>query len=502
MAKIANKEAPPESEELVKGILEWLALAHGHSEDAEELLQQVLKLREAAIGPVAHVKLLDLIFAHAESVLQAELPNLHQPTLPVARKTRQKIKTLLKILEALAQEYFNTLAAHYSPQDTLPDERMQASLRRAVQAIGTQIHIHHLVAAPPGNGLWQQLNAAYRTARRLGIERMTGAAAGSSSIERLYVDILLKAIAQPASFSSAELELISTLTDRFGHLITLSDTPLSGDDVFWIDLERDSPAYAMARRQPGEGIRPLYFSGGELAGEIRQIGIALAAGTDPGTLDLPRLASEPAGRSVLRRLEKLWGFPARRKFPRRRHAYRARLCLGLEGLHRLLQHQEDSDDISEWMVTNESPEGYALMHMSGSTACLRVGDIVAIQPRDEFSPRSDNWHVCIVRWAISENPEHIEIGLQVLATRALAARIADPGQVANAPLTALVLPEAPPLRPAQSLIAPTGCLGENRRRMVLLIEQGNLQVREVQTGPLSEQTGVVEIFTLLPDGDD
>jgi len=50
MAKIANKEAPPESEELVKGILEWLALARGHSEDAEELLQQLLSLREAAIG--------------------------------------------------------------------------------------------------------------------------------------------------------------------------------------------------------------------------------------------------------------------------------------------------------------------------------------------------------------------------------------------------------------------------------------------------------------------
>jgi hypothetical protein len=69
-------------------------------------------------------------------------------------------------------------------------------------------------------------------------------------------------------------------------------------------------------------------------------------------------------------------------------------------------------------------------------------------------------------------------------------------------LSVLVLPEAPPLRPTQSLIAPTGDLAENRRRMVLLTEQGNLQIREVRTGDLNEQTGVVEIFTLLPDGED
>lgn len=495
-------EAPTESEELVKGILEWLALARGHSEDAEELLQQLLRLREAAIGPIPHVKLLDLLFAHAESILQAELPGFQQPTLPITRKTRQKTKALLKLLETLAQEYFNSLAAHYNPQNTLPDERMQASLRRAVQAIGAQIHIHHLVAAPPGNGLWQQLNAAYRTARRLGVERLTGTT-GSLCIERMYTDILLKAIAQPASFSSTELALINTLTERLGHLIKLGDTPpdRAGDDVFWIDLERDSPAYALVRRQPGEGVRALYFAGGELAAEVRKIAIALDAGTDPESLGLPKMA-DAAGRGVLRRLEKLWGFPAKRKFPRRRHAYRARVCLGLEGLHRLLQHQENSEDISEWMVTNESPEGYALMHMSGSTASLRVGDIVALQPRDEFSPRADNWHICIVRWAISENAEHIELGLQLLATRAFSARIADPAWPENRLLSTLVLPEAPPLRLTQSLIAPIGSLGENRRRMVLLTEQGNLQIREVQTGSLSEQTGVVEIFTLLPDGED
>ena len=503
MAKSTNKEAPPESEELVKGILEWLALAHGHSEDADELLQQVLKLREAAIGPSPHVKLLDLLFGHAESVLQAELPSLQPPALPVSRKTRQKIKPLLTLLEMLAQEYFNSLAAHYNPQDHLSDERMQASLRRAAQAIATQIHIHHLIAAPPGNGLWQQLNAAYRTARRLGIEQRSGTA-GNTSIERLYTDTLLQAIAQPASFSSGELLLISSLTERLGHLVKLAEAPpdAPGDDVFWIDLERDSPAYALVRRQPGEGIRPLYFAGGELAAGVRNIASTLAAGTTAESLGLPEIAGEPAGRGVMRRLEKLWGAPARRRFPRRRHAYRARLCLGLEGLHRLLQGEEGGDDVSEWMVTNESPEGYALMHMSGSTARLRVGDIVAIQPREEFSPRVDNWHVCIVRWAISENPEHIEIGLQVLATRALSARIADPSRSGLAPLTALLLPEAPPVRPAQSLITPAGSLAENRRRMVLLIEQDNLQIREVQTGALSEQTGIVEIFTLLPDSED
>ena len=43
-----------------------------------------------------------------------------------------------------------------------------------MQCIAWHIRISHLIAAPNGIGVWQQLHAAYRTARRLGLADTAG----------------------------------------------------------------------------------------------------------------------------------------------------------------------------------------------------------------------------------------------------------------------------------------------------------------------------------------
>ena len=75
--------------------------------------------------------------------------------------------------------------------------------------------------------------------------------------------------------------------------------------------------------------------------------------------------------------------------------------------------ETQAGELTSWMVTNESPDGYALMHVTGKTNRVTPGDIVALRTENVA-----DWQICIVRWALSENPEHLEIGLQVLATRA------------------------------------------------------------------------------------
>jgi len=170
----------------------------------------------------------------------------------------------------------------------------------------------------------------------------------------------------------------------------------------------------------------------------------------------------------------------------------------LETLHRLLESPDSTVELSEWMVTNESPDGFALMHMMGSTTQLRVGDIVAIQTQNEPAA-AGVWHVCIIRWAISENPEHVEVGLQLLAPRAIAARIAQPWNLEATQVSALILPETPPLRKGQSLVVAPGLLNERSRQIVLLVQQDNLSIREVRATGIDEQTSSVEIFPISPE---
>lgn len=488
--------APPEAN--IKSILDWLALAHGRtgSDDADQLYRQLLLLREAPVPNPQRLKLLDLLYGQAERIANAELPRLHEVSLPISRKLRQRVRVLLDLLETLTQDYFNTLADLFDPEGQSTPRATHTSLRRAMHAISWQVRITHLIAAPAAIGLWQQLHSAFFTARRLGLDDFPGPQ-GTPSIRQIYTSILLAAIAQPASFSPAELEFIGKYIGYCTPPIDLLETPpLNSHGIFWIDIDKDFPAHALIRRIPSPDARILYFSCDTVAEIALKHRAELIQGVSAKTLGLPPFADTHTGPGVLQRLNQLWGHPAKRRFSRRRQSYRANLCSGLDHLWQLMKAPETTKDLSEWMVTNESPDGYALMHMSGHTDHLRVGDIVALQALGEKAEASPAWHVCIISWAISENPEHIELGLQILAPKAIAVEVAHPYEMKSSNVAALILPPTPPLRPTQSLVVPAGLLKENTRRIILLLEENNLEVREVQATHLDEQTSTIEIFSV------
>lgn len=490
---------PPEAH--IKGLLEWLALAHERmgAEDTAQLYRQVLVLREAPIPTAQRIKFLDLLYNHAERIVNAELGKLRVISLPASRKVRQRMKLVQDLLATLTQDYFNTLAELFDPETTNTLRTPHISLRRTMDAIAWQIKINHLLAAPPGVGLWQQLHAAFRTACRLGLENLP-APRDRPSIQQIYTNILLAAIAHPASFSSAELEFISDYIESAALSIDFVSTPpLESTGLFWIDLSRDFPAYALARRTPAVGLDVLYFSCDAIARTASQHRAQLEKEIPAASLGLPAFAETHAGKGVLQRLNLLWGHPSKRKFPRRRQSYRAALCAGLDQLWHLLKKPTTNSELSEWMVTNESPDGYSLMHIFGHTEDLHVGDIVALQPLGERAEMTPLWHVCIIRWAISENPEHIELGLELLAPQAIAAEIAQPFELAAGKIAVLILPKTPPLRMRESLVVPPGALKEDTGRIILLTERDNLEIREIRATQLSEQTSAIEIFSVLPD---
>jgi hypothetical protein len=493
--------SPTSSEANVKSILEWLALAHGRSgsEDADQLYRQLLLLREAPIPNPQRLKLLDLLYGHAERAANAELPRLQEISLPISRKLRQRIRTLLDVLETLTQDYFNTLAELFDPEGPSSSRLPHTSLRRAMHTIAWQVRITHLIAAPIAVGLWQQLHSAFITARRLGLEDFPGPQ-GTRSIRQIYTGVLLAAAAQPASFSPPELEFIAKfIVDNAPSIDLLETPPLNCGGIFWIDLDKDFPAHALVRRIPTPDARVLYFSCDAIAELALKQRASLKQGIPAEALGLPSFADSSAGPHTLLRLNRLWGHPSKRRFSRRRQSYRANLCSGLGNLWHLMKSQKAPSDLSEWMVTNESPDGYSLMHMSGQTSHLRVGDIVALQALGDHAEPTPTWHVCIIRWALSENPEHIELGLQILAPKAVAVEVSHVYALEAGNIAALILPPTPPLRPTQSLVVPSGLLRENSRKIVVIIEADNLEIREVQATSLDEQTSTVDIFSVSPD---
>ncbi len=501
MKEISEKNAPTTAGANIKNILEWLALAHGRvgSDDAEPLLRQLQLLRETAVANNQRTKVLDLLYTQVQRVVQTELSRLNEISLPVSRKLRLRVRTILELLETLAQDYFNTLAELFDPQSSEHMLAPEASLRRAMHAIAWQIRIYNLIASPTRLGLWQQFHAGFSSARRLGLDAKAGPS-GSPTVQRIYTDTLLAAIAQPASFSSAELEFISDYIENCTPALELFDTPpLDSDSVFWTDPEKDFPAQAMIRRSPSADGRAQYFSCTAIAAACEQHRLEIDKGTSTSALGLPDFAASHAGKSVLARLARLWGKPSKRKFPRRHQSYRTHLCAGLHDLWTLLRSANEQATLSEWMVTNESPDGYALMHMSGHTEDLRPGDIVALKASSGDSRQPLAWNICIIRWAISENPEHVEVGLELLASKAMAVEVAQPSQREAGKMAALILPGMPPLRPNESLVLPSGIVTADSRRLLVLIEGENLEIREMRIAHIDEQTSAIEVFSVLPD---
>lgn len=482
-------------------ILEWLALARGRagSDDAEQLLRHLLLLREAPSTTAQRIKILDLIYKEAQRIVFAELPNLLEVTLPVSRKIRQRVRVIQDLLESLAQEYFNTLSELFDPLVSATSHTPQATLTHITHCLAWHIRISNLAAAPSTSGLWQKMHAAFHTARRLGVHLNAGPKQ-SASVQDIYAGVLLAAMAQPASFSANELEFIVEYIESSLKTVEILDVPpIESNGVFWVDLDRDFPAHALIRRLPPSDAPVLYFAGDQVAQQAELHLSALEQGSSAHSLGLPIFSETHAGRGVLRRLKLHWGQPSKRKFPRRRQSYRISLCSGLEQLWHLIRQPEQASEISEWMVTNESPDGYSLMHMSGQTTSVRVGDIVAVQAKDERTELMPLWHVCIVRWALSENPEHIELGLQQLASHVIAAELARPLEIDSKHIAALILPKMPPLRPYAGIVVQTGVLPDQVRKLVLLIEKENLEIREVRPTELTEQTSSIEVFNVESD---
>lgn len=508
-------DAPPNSPNTpvtepygIKPILDWLALPASADplQDLQHLRNHLLAMAEMLLTPQQRHQLLGQIYDRTTAAIGALLPTLCEAGLPLPRRVRSLVKSTQDLLDRLVQEQLATLddpQEKYLVKGLCPQPAQ--TLWRCQHLLYRHLLISALAAAPAGVGIWERIHRTFAIAQERGLSRETPSSTPTSIVQE-YGNALLLGCAQPASFTSDELLFVADITRHHGHLMEFTGADDEGHhSLFWIDPTRDASAVALNRRVPPPETPVNWFSCDRLAAHLQDLLGKLERGRTPRPLDLPDFAATLAGKSVLRRLIRFWGTPARRRFNRRRQNYRATLCSGLEQLWRLLRAADASaTDTSNWMITNESPDGYALMHLSGPPGDLQVGDVVALRPEGEeglattaHSPL--DWQVCLVRWAQSENPEHLEIGLQILAPHALPATVVAPQRETNQHLAALLLPQIPNLRSAEALAVPAGNLRQNEGPLVLLTERNNVEVREVHTATLEEQTGSVEVFAITPD---
>ena len=475
------------NEAKLRAMLEWLATPPS-IQPADELapLHTHLEfLRAAQITQVQRAETLNRLYIRSRGVVEPLIAVLQDVALPVPHKIRDTVRSIQGLLETLVDDL--------QPLPDAPRQAHNLAQWRKLKSLAQHLLISDLVASPAGVGIWGQLHRAYTTARQGQLADYTPDGE-SSSLQQVYQSALLLGCAQPDSFTSHEISFIAAYLQRFVHYVEPpSELASDSASTFWIDLLRDSPAFPCARKTAPPETRISYFSCARLAELINQQLSDLNAGSTAQHSNLPDFAGTPAGRGVLTRLAGYWGNPGKRRFPHRRRSDRAEVCTGLNRLWRLFQADQTAKlEVSTWMMTNHSPDGYAIMHVGGKTGKLAVGDIAAIRSETET-----DWHICMVRWAVSDNPEHLEMGLQILAPSALPGILTQPSEVGHSErLPVLLLPKIPTLRPTEWLVTASGALNHQGQKLVLMVDQANTKGREITASHVEEQTSSVEVFAI------
>jgi len=479
-------------------IVDWLATTPGDnpSEELDALRRHLGHLRDSPLSPTQLQKILDNLHERAQRAVGELIPRFFHVRLPIPPATRRSARTLQDVLELLARLYIDTAEA--------PEDRLIKGLRRpqdltvwrAMHALAQHLFVSDLISAPATPGIWQQLHEAMIMARHLKLEEQMPSGV-DCSIRALYLRALLLGCAQPSAFTAHEWSCIDTYVRRHGHLSRIVESPLAEgrQSGFWVKLTEDEGPVSSNRRPVANGAPAIFFACDDLLQLIDDHLQRLAQGAPPVALGLPEELPARLAGSLLRRLKGIWSESRKRRFPRRRQSYRAKLFFGFEEVWDLLRGNPPHEaEPSEWMVTNEGPDGYATMHVAGKPHKVQIGDLVALRSED-----TADWQICIVRWALSENSEHLELGLQVLAPRAMPALLALPNQQQTVRHPALLLPPVPPLRTKQAMATVPGLLVEDSGKLVLLVESVKVEIREVKVASVQEQSENTDVFAIDPD---
>jgi hypothetical protein len=495
-----KKTSPPPPIQLQQA-LDWLA----EPQQDDPLLDLVpLRNHIAAIGslglPVLHrLKIDELLQQRAERIDQALTPMLLDVKLPLPVHLGTVAQGLIGLRAELGGTWLS-VAGDANPQelDRIHRSRAQICLQ-GIFNLSRQLIATLLIAIPTPMSFWRNAQALYHRAHE-SVDPTETLPAEMSAIDARFKAMLALTAAQPDGLAPREIAFLADYLETHA-AITRIDVirPEAAGDWFWLDANLDQPPVSLSRLSPN-GEPCLYFCFGELADLAARHLDQLSDGVPPISLGLPLQAAGADYRNALERARQCWAAPRRRSFNRRPQALRVQVCTQLSTLWNALktdaQEEPTSSDCeltySDWTMLNESPSGYAIVHVVGEVTGIVPGCAVGLR-----TGAGAAWQICLVRWARSKNSSHVELGLEVLSPSAKPIRIqALTSRNPEPPIPALLLPALPGLNRGEAILAVRG--DYNARPFTLLQEhEARLQVVECMPHRSLIETSSIEVFEFI-----
>lgn len=469
---------------------DWLnGLPLGNAPEAARcVLQQLAAMNRTRLGVRTRLALAEMFREKAEAILPALEAELALATLPLSGRRRMVAGVADELLVEVAYAYKTALVALSETLVPVGIRRpFQVAVLQAMRALARRLAIGYRIYAPAPKTVWQELHLLFHLAskHRAAETFLPNRLDTPSSV---YRGALLLAFAEPYRLMQGDVDRIlgylASFVDR--SMLVPCAAATDGPGIFLIQPGRDVPGSALAKSRPAApGSSNLALNCLPLVEVLLDQIDKLEAGMSLHALGLPANADQPMFRDLMQRLARQWGNVTTRQFGRLRTHARVEIFVGLRAIWNFLTHaisRGPFDAASNvWMVTNESPGGFALMHISGKSEPIRVGEVVAVRTPEAC-------YICFVRWVLSDNPEHLEIGLQQVAPGATPVGVGSEEAVESEP--ALLLPEIPALRQAAAIVASYGQVDASRE-FLMDSEDTRLRIRATR---LLEQTFSVQMF--------
>lgn len=429
-----------------------------------------------------------------------------QASHPLAGAPLEAAKASLTLAQELSTAYKHLLASEAGKRISFGGARLATALvHRCLQCFSRILLSSYQAYSPVPANTWLDAHAVYAYARerKLHLATIPGDVSEATP-ERIYVQSLLLALANPYGFHPGQLGTVLAYLQTHSHWAKLTDVaPVHrlAKSVAIVPVGHDFPPFSANKGGAIEGSR-LYLLAFDLAFQLQQeIQLLEAGGAMPK--DIPGdAASRRAHVALMQRLLRQWAIPPARQFNRLPSRARVVMCVGFAGAWLYSKGRPPGvappqgagglPPMTHCQVINQTPAGYALRQSDATPPSLRIGELVSL--RVEGRP---TLQIAVVRWFRNTlKGTSLEFGCELLADHAEAAGATAEDAPTRNPVAVIVLPgdEASPEASQPQLVAPAGAF---QLEQAIALRHGAQSGTAVLTKVVDQGPGY-EIYEYVP----
>src|SRR5450432_635561 len=324
---------------------------------------------------------------------------------PLTGDALEAAKASLILAAELATAYKHLLAQEADKRILLGGNRLTVALiHRCLQCTARVLINSYLSYAPVPARTWHDSHAIYTFARQRSLHQTAVATDSQDATpERLYVQALLLALANPYGFLPGQLGQVINYLQEYSHWTKITDVaPVHrlAKAVAIVPVGHDFPPFSANKGGNIDGSK-LFLLTFDLAFQIQE----QLRGLDAGGRVPASIGTDPASvaqyTALLRRLLRQWAIPPARQFNRLPSRARVVMCSGLggiwqysRGLHSGIPNPPSGlPPMANCQVINHTPAGYALRQTDPAPAALRIGELIALRIEGR-----GGLQVAMVRW--------------------------------------------------------------------------------------------------------